>query len=252
MRPIAAVMAVIMTFAAVQAAGAAQEDPARAVFILVVVKQNGKDYESEGYGTAFFVASDGTAVTNSHVVYLAQHDPDHYRLLAIIDKEFYSITIACASRLTFPESQESHLERDVAKIKVIPAAFPFESWEYSFKTGEHLTIATAHRGQLPDFPALTVADRFVDGEHVRVIGFGHISPIPYRWVASGSIFETGRASDGTEVFAIRFTNPAQPGNSGSPVLNDSNHVIGLATWYSTIDASLGVAQSNSVLQNPCP
>jgi V8-like Glu-specific endopeptidase len=251
MRPTALVAAVILIFAAAPPAATAQDDPARAVFMLEIIEQNGTQYKSAGYGTAFFVASDGTAFTNSHVVYLAQHDPDHYRLLAIIDKEFYSVTIACASRLTFPESQESHVERDVAKIKVIPAVFPFDRWEYAFPTGEHLTVATAHRGGLPDFPTLAVADRFVEGEHVPVIGYGHISPIASRWVATGSIDEAGQASDGTEVFQIRFTNPAQPGNSGSPVLNEHNHVIGLATWYSTIDAALGVAQGDSVLQNPC-
>lgn len=251
MRPLAIAGAVILIFASVRATPAAQDDPARAVFMLETIQLDGTQYKSAGYGTAFFVGPDGTAITNSHVVYLAQHDPDHYRLLAIINKEFYSVTIACASRLTFPESQESRLERDVAEIKVIPTAFPFDRWGYSFPTGEHLTIATAHRGGLPAFPTLTVADRFVDGERIRVIGYGHISPIASRWVATGSINESGQASDGTEIFQIRFTNPTQPGNSGSPVLNDRDHVIGLATWYSGIDAALGVAQSNSVVQNPC-
>jgi V8-like Glu-specific endopeptidase len=247
----ASVVAAILILAAVPAVADVQEDLAQAVFMLETVERDGAHYKRAGYGTAFFVAPDGTALTNSHVVYRAQREPDRYMLLAIVDKEFYSVTVTCASRLTFPESQETRPERDVAQIKVIPAAFPFETWGYTFKTGEHLTVATAHRGGLPEFPTLTVADRYVDGEHVRVLGYGHISPIASKWMATGFIAETERASDGTEVLTIRFTNPAQPGNSGSPVLNDHDHVIGLATWYSGTEADLGFAQSNSVLQNPC-
>ncbi len=214
------------------------------------------------YGTGFFIQPDGTALTNSHVVYRAQQDPDRYRLLGIVgtvgSAEFYDATLACASKLPYDPTKPNPNKvgvphgKDVAEVKLAPATESFNTWVYHLPDGQQLTLAKAHRGALPEFPTLQVAGRPGAGQDIRVIGYGHISPIPEKWTATGKIARMERASDGTETFSIEFTSRPQPGNSGSPVLNGQNQVIGIWTWYSFSQSNLGSAQSNTVLERPCP
>lgn len=230
-------------------------DPAHAVFMLVTITREAGHYKSVESGTAFFISRDGTALTNSHLVYRAQSNPDRYQLLAVVDKEFYSARIVCASKLRDDPTKEGyagvHAGRDIAEIKLEPSAFPFQGWGLQLRTGEYLPIATAHRDSLPEFSFLTIAGYPGIGNHIHIVGFGDISPVPYRWTATGQISGVGRASDGTEIFGVQFTRPAQPGNSGSPVFNDQDRVIGIWTWNTISQSDRGTAQSNSALQDPC-
>lgn len=246
------IIAVAIAGLGVPVAGA--DDPAHAVFLLQVVSRDGGGYRSAVYGTAFFIASDGTALTNSHVVYLAQHEPDRYQLLAVVNRQFYSASIICASRLSHDPSDPGlniRPSRDVAKIHLTPAAFPFGQWRLVLPSGERLLLVTAHHNALPRFPFLTVAGQPSSGERIRVIGFGHLFPGPEQWSAIGQILGVDRTSDGTEIFGIDFTGPVQPGNSGSPVLNPLDQVIGMWTWYSRSDTNIGMAISSSALRLPC-
>ncbi|HLW47804.1 MAG TPA: serine protease [bacterium] len=230
-------------------------DPAGAVFQVEIVARDTN--KSAGYGTAFFTASDGTALTASHVVYRAQHDPEHYDLLAIVDKEFYSVEIVCASKLHDDPTKPSAVTgvqpgRDVAQIKVVPSRFLFREWLLTLETGEKLRLATAHANAVPAFPYLAIARGPSAGEHIRVIGFGHISPIPRVFVATGQIDRMTQARDGTDIFSAEFPSRPQPGNSGSPILNDRNQVVGLWPWYSLTQSNLAVGISSTALQRPCP
>jgi V8-like Glu-specific endopeptidase len=54
------------------------------------------------------------------------------------------------------------------------------------------------------------------------------------------------------MFDITYQNPARPGNSGSPVPNEKNEVVGLWAWYYYDIPTKGTAQSGTVLTNPCP
>lgn len=254
-------LAVVMLAAAVAAPGAVRAqtpdsaDPANAVFQVVIVARDTN--KPMGYGTGFFTSVDGTALTVSHVVYRAQHDADHYDLMAIVNNEFYSVDIACASKLADDPTRGDpaggvRVGRDVAQIKVVPSRFSFYDLLLTLKTGEKLPFATAHQNALPEFPHLTLAPGPRAGEHIRVIGFGRISPIPRIFVASGQIDRMGRAVDGTEIFSAQFTSRPQPGNSGSPVLNDRNQVIGILPWDSRTQSNVAVGISSSALQQPCP
>ncbi len=182
-RRAAAPLAAGLLLALSLAAHSQSVDPGAAVFQLINVDTTtGRPGVT---GTAFVIAADGTALTNSHVVYPAAHHPERYRLLALVGQEFYSASVVCASTLPYDPTQPPPatgvpLGRDVAEIQLGPSTFPFATWGYRFADGAVLTTGTAHRGALPVFPALTVGGGPTPGGHVRVTGFGHRSPIAVR------------------------------------------------------------------------
>lgn len=239
------------------------EDPADAVF-QVVIMSNHQDsnhrYPQAGYGTGFLISADGTAITNSHVVYRVVHSPEDYRAIAIVGKEFYGATVVCASNLPYDPTKIDNAGRvvgggaitskDVAEIKLEPSTTPYKGFDYRTKDGQTIPLATAHSGPLPEFPFLSIGG--MPSGTVRVMGFGGISAIPYKWTATGQVDHTYTGKyDGTPVFDIEFQNPAVPGNSGSPVLNDQNQVVGLWTWHYYDKPTMGTAQPSSVLKAPC-
>lgn len=59
------------------------------------------------------------------------------------------------------------------------------------------------------------------------------------------------ARDGTQLFDVTSRNPAVPGDSGSPVLNDAGEVVGLWAWHYYAHPDTGTAQRSDVLRNPC-
>jgi V8-like Glu-specific endopeptidase len=248
--------AALLALAAVPAAvGQPADDPSSAVFLLVTAKHlpDGK-WSGAGYGTAFFISPDGHALTNSHVVYRAQRDPEQYRLLAIVGHEFYGATIECASRLQYDPTKQHQASittsRDIAEIQLTEPDFPFSRWV--LHTDPPYELARAHEGPLPAFTPLALGRGAGQGEAVTVIGFGHISPIPEEWTASGMVTKDGiRLTDGTRAFEITFTAPAQPGNSGSPVLNDKREVVGIYTWYSKLRSDVGWAQRTDSVTPAC-
>ncbi len=249
----AGVVGAIVSLAGIAVAGA--DDPSHAVFLLQVVAQDGGQYRSVMYGTAFFVSDDGTALTNSHVVYLAQREPARYRLLAVLNQEFFSASIVCASRLPHDPTDAGALNvrpsRDVAKIRLSPATFPFGEWRLALPGGLSLARVTAHRQGLPRFPFLRVGGHPVSGDQVHMIGFGQLLPGVPRWTATGQVLSVDQTTDGTEIFGIDFAGLAQPGNSGSPVLNPQEEVIGIWTWHSLTDANVAMAIGNTALRIPC-
>jgi S1-C subfamily serine protease len=226
------------------------------VFELVVMAHDGGRYKSITLGTAFFVNPDGTALTNSHVVYQAEHDPGRYRLLALVGEEFYGVRIVCATRLQHDPTQRSAVRAslDVAVIKLAPSKFPFTRLEYTNRQGTSEIIATAHLGSLPQFPALTVRGDPSVGEAIQVIGFGQESAFTTkvsRWVATGTVDKLGAARDGTPVFQIAFVIRPGSGGSGSPVLDHENRVVGVYTWTLYASSAFSGAIGASALKKPC-
>lgn len=232
-------------------------DPAEAVFQLVTYDRDPDPdglAESHGRGTGFFIKPDGTALTVSHLVYAAVHYPRKYRLLAVVGKEFYDVQVACASSLPDPMQARAPASRDVAEVKIIPSnAFDGRKHELFFvpKNGDRFVWATAHTDAVPQFPYLTIGRAPQVYAHVRVVGFGHIGPIPERWTSEGRVDQTWDARDKTPLFDVESTNPAQPGDSGAPVINDQGEVVGLWAWHNPRRPTVGTAQVVSAIVPAC-
>lgn len=234
-------------------------DPGDAVFQLEVfdrLSSSGGMMRAYEYGTGFFIAGDGTALTASHVVYRAVLAPEKFRLLAIVGKEFYDADVVCASKLPYDPTKNDPNQigvspaRDLAEVKLAPSTIPEAYRRLAINAnGVEVTIATAHTDPLPTFPFLTIGSH--PGVHVRIMGFGGISPIPYKWTSDGQVVQSYAASDGTPVFDIVSHNPAVPGDSGAPVLDDHNQVVGLYAWQAYNPPDTGTAMEGSVLKTPC-
>jgi len=220
--------------------------PEDAAFILLTVTRDG---HPAALGTAFFVDVDGTALTNSHVVYLVRQEPDRYQLLALVGREFYSAAIVCANALPYdPGKDKAVLGRDIAEVKLGPSRFPVDTYVLGG------VERTAHLTRLPEFPTLTLGGDPARGAPVRIVGYGLIGfpPTPgLRWTATGTVDEVGAGPDGTPAFRVVSTNRPREGNSGSPVLNAAGRVAGIWTWNEDDNLAYGVAIASSALRRPC-
>jgi len=239
------------------AQGSAQESPAKSILHLVVFKNEMGGYRSVAAGTAFLISSTGTALTNSHVVNLVRRNPAAYRLVAISGREFYGAKIVCANPIPIEAEGHATLHRDVAEIQLTVPDLPFEEFQF-----EH---AWAHRGSLPTFPALRLGDAPAVGDPVRVLGYGRRENmiLPSEWSAMGTVHKLGIAPDGTPLFSITFDREAEPGHSGSPVLNMKSEVVGIFTWIGTSEKpaaketgpvtarTMGIAISAAALDPVC-
>jgi V8-like Glu-specific endopeptidase len=212
-------------------------------------------------GTGFFIDADGTALTNSHVVYPAVRDPGHYQLIAIVGPEnaaeFYGVTVDCASALPYNPAQLFRYTRvapgrDVARIHVVPPTLPVTAWVEFLPAGRALPIAKGHVGPVPAFPALRIGGAAAPGMHVRVTGYGaRIAPVD-KQTLTGQVGQLERAGDGTQLFSVALENRTARGYSGSPVLDDQDEVVGLWTWSAARDSTaLGSAQAGGALIEPC-
>ena len=227
--------------------------PDDATFQLVTMTQDGTTYRSVVLGTAFFIDANGTALTNSHVVYLARQNPARYRLLAIVGREFYSATVVCAAALPYdPAKDQAVMGRDVAEVKLTRSRFPFTHLAYNGGGPQY----DAHLTRLPRFPALTLGGDPAPGTAVRIIGYGRVAerypPTPgLRWMATGTVDRVGSASDDTPVFRVVSTDRPRSGNSGSPVLDPAGRVVGMWTWNEAGSLAYGMAIGSSALTPPC-
>ncbi len=222
------------------------------VFQLITV--TGPKAQLAESGTAFFIQPDGTALTNSHVVYQARRDPGRYQLMALIGREFYSAQVLCADRLPYDPADskaEAVVGRDVAVVKVGASRFQFTRWG---STRDGAPLFVAHVGELPRFPWLAFGRDPAPGEPIRVVGFGSV-PISGsfgdRWTAFGTVNDVGTAPDGTVVFRVASSNRPRPGNSGSPVLDGRDHVVGMWTWNEVESLAFGTAIGSSALTQGC-
>lgn len=232
---------------------AAQQSPSNSVFLIWVVAQENLRYRVLRIGTGFFISPSGLALTAAHVIYPVIEEPKKYELVAIVGRDFYGASLICATPLAADylkgkaryDSDEPR--RDIAEIQLKIPHLPFDRLQYS-----GTPVALAHNGPLPEFLALKLSNDIEVGDTIRILGFGHQQNIyaPYQWSASGTVTRLGSAQDATPLVAFTFVRSAQPGNSGSPVLNAKDQVVGMYNWASPTRTE-GTAIASNALLNPC-
>ncbi len=224
--------------------------PADGIFALFTFTRKGR---AVSRGTAFFIDSRGLALTNSHVVYRAQHDPGNYVLVAIIRQEVYGAEVVCASTMDVDPIQtpKGPVARDVAEIRVTLPAIEFTPRGVLEGQGP-ATPASAHVGPLPLFPALILGNGPQEGGVVRIIGFGQGAHATERMVTLGTVTKMAIAKDGTPVFEIKCPERPDRGSSGSPVVDNHNRVAGMYTWNESANGLAGIAISSAALASACP
>jgi hypothetical protein len=217
------------------------------VFFLGVADPQ-KNYAVISYGTAFFIGSDGLAITASHVIFPFTHEPGRYALLALVGKEFYGASVVCAYPL--PNAVQPSREvfyRDIAEVNVEAPRFPFRTW--ALVKDDPVLTYVPHEGPLPEFPPLWVASGAASGA-VHIPGFGAASEIPRLHVSHGNVIRAFQ-SNGVPLIELSLVEPIQQGDSGAPVLSGQGSVIGIVGHPDPTSPSRAYGVSASVLANPC-
>jgi S1-C subfamily serine protease len=201
-------------------------------------------------GSGFFISSNGYIATNAHVV-SSTHDGEDKAKQAL----FWQLVQQIAQQIgKDPRSlntsfidQHSQLQSfQLYHHVIIPdgSAFPFEIKQYGAPTGESndqgKDVAVI-KIEVKNAPILKLADsdKVQLQDHVTVIGYpGAADTFNSGLLSSKSALEAtindGKISakkQATSGAPILQTNTAAThGNSGGPVLNDANEVIGLLTF----------------------
>jgi len=201
-------------------------------------------------GSGFFISSNGYIATNAHVV-SSTHDGEEKAKQAL----FWQMVQQIAQQLgKDPRSlnhnfinQHSTLQ-SFKKIHhvIIPdgSSFPFEIKQYGAPTGESSDQGkdvAVIKIEVKNAPILklTDSDKVKLQDHVTVIGYpGAADTFQSGLLDSKSVLEAtindGKisarktASSGAPI--LQTSTPATHGNSGGPVINDANEVIGLLTF----------------------
>ena len=200
-------------------------------------------------GSGFFISSNGYIATNAHVVSMTHDGEDKIKQALFwqwvnqIAKQFGKDPQSIAKFLNdHSQFQGVQLFHHV----IIPdgSAFPFEIKQYGAPTGESndqgKDVAIV-KIEVKNAPILKMADseKVQLQDHVTVIGYpGAADTFNSGLLSSKSALEATindgkisakkQASSGAPI--LQTNTAATHGNSGGPVLNDANEVIGLLTF----------------------
>lgn len=146
-----------------------------------------------GEGSGFFVSSDGTIVTNKHVV--GETNAEYTVITS--DKKEYSATVLARDPI-----------QDIALLKISGGEFPA------------LELANSDEVRVGQ-TAVAIGNSL--GEFSNTVSRGIVSGLKRNLVASGSRFEMPERLSGI----IQTDAAINPGNSGGPLLDLSGKVIGV-------------------------
>ena len=207
------------------------------------------DVSAISLGSGFFISSNGYIATNAHVV-STTHDGEEKAKQAL----FWNFVQQVAQQLgREPRSIAQYLNDHSRLVSfqlfhhvIIPdgSAFPFEIKQYGAPTGESndqgKDVAVV-KIEVKNAPVLKLADsdKVQLQDHVTVIGYpgaadtfnsGLLSSRSQleATINDGKISAKKQASSGAPI--LQTNTAATHGNSGGPVLNDANEVIGLLTF----------------------
>jgi len=200
-------------------------------------------------GSGFFISSNGYIATNAHVVSMT-HDGEEkakqalfWQLVNQLAKQYNKEPRSIAN---FVDEHSTLQSFQLFHHVIIPdgSAYPFEIKQYGAPTGESNDQGkdvSVIKIEVKNAPVLKLADseKVQLQDHVTVIGYpGAADTFNSGLLSSKSSLEAtindGKISakkTATSGAPILQTNTAAThGNSGGPVLNDSNEVIGLLTF----------------------
>ena len=207
------------------------------------------DVSSIGLGSGFFISKDGYIATNAHVVSTTHDGEDKakqalfWQLVNQLAKQFGKDPRSIASFVNEHSTLQSF---QLFHHVIIPdgSAFPFEIKQYGAPTGESndqgKDVAII-KIEVRNAPILKLADseKVQLQDHVTVIGYpGAADTFNSGLLSSKSALEATindgkisakkQASSGAPI--LQTNTAATHGNSGGPVINDTNEVIGLLTF----------------------
>jgi S1-C subfamily serine protease len=203
-----------------------------------------------GLGSGFFISSNGYIATNAHVVSMTHDGEDKakqtlfYQLVQQIARQYGKDPRSLNTQFIDQYSQLQSFQLYHHVIIPDGSAFPFEIKQYGAPTGESndqgKDVAVI-KIEVKNAPILKLADsdKVQLQDHVTVIGYpGAADTFNTGTLSSRSALEAtindGKISakkQATSGAPILQTNTAAThGNSGGPVLSDSNEVIGLLTF----------------------
>jgi len=207
------------------------------------------DLSAIALGSGFFISSNGYIATNAHVV-STTHDGEEKAKQAL----FWQLVNQIAKQIgKDPRSianfidQHSQLQSfQLYHHVIIPdgTALPFEIKQYGAPTGEgndQGKDVAIIKIEIKNAPILKLADsdKVQLQDHVTVLGYpGAADTFNSGLLSSKSALEATindgkisakkQASSGAPI--LQTSTPATHGNSGGPVINDNNEVIGLLTF----------------------
>jgi len=203
-----------------------------------------------GLGSGFFISSNGYIATNAHVVSMTHDGEDKakqtlfYQLVQQIAQQYGKDPRSINTQFIDQYSQLQSFQ--IFHHVIIPdgSSFPFEIKQYGAPTGEgndqgkdvaiiKIEVKNASILKLADSDKVQLQD------HVTVIGYpGAADTFNTGTLSAKSAFEAtindGKisakktASSGAPI--LQTSTAATHGNSGGPVINDANEVVGLLTF----------------------
>ncbi len=203
-----------------------------------------------GLGSGFFISSNGYIATNAHVVSITKEGEQKAKQML-----FWQMVQQIARQLNrdprtldanFIDRHSSLQSFNKFHHVIIPdgSAFPFEIKQYGAPTGEGADQGkdvAVIKIEVKNAPILRIADsdKAKLQDHVTVIGYpGAADTFQSGLLDSKSALEASitdgkisarkTASSGAPI--LQISAPATHGNSGGPVINDNNEVMGLLTF----------------------
>jgi S1-C subfamily serine protease len=203
-----------------------------------------------GLGSGFFISSNGYIATNAHVVSMTHDGEDKakqtlfYQLVAQIAKQYGKDPRSLNTQFIEQYSQLQSFQLFHHVIIPDGSAFPFEIKQYGAPTGEgndQGKDVSVIKIEVKNAPVLKLgdSDKVQLQDHVTVIGYpgaadtfnsGTLSQRSAleATINDGKISARKQASSGAPI--LQTNTAATHGNSGGPVINDANEVIGLLTF----------------------
>ncbi len=204
-------------------------------------------------GSGFFISSNGYIATNAHVVSFTKEGDEKLKQAL-----FWQMVQQIGQQLgrdprTFSQSDIQQLSQhsDLQAFQkfhhvIIPdgSSFPFEIKQYGAPTGENADQGkdvAVIKIEVKNAPILKLADseKVQLQDHVTVIGYpGAADTFNSGLLSAKSALEatmndgkiSARKQSASGAPILQTSAPATHGNSGGPVVNDQNEVVGLLTF----------------------